>query len=121
MAVERPAGAIRFMFRINVQHYSCNFTPVSTFRVRIEQAKIRNKLFLVVNGQTGIGGRRIGDIRIKRGLLQARRSRNTVIEQLRRAPWHFDDREAVDPLKQRDLEQSGHPPDLNQQRSWRSA
>jgi hypothetical protein len=67
MAVERPAGAIRFMFRINVQHYSCNFTPVSTFRVRIEQAKIRNKLFLVVNGQTGIGGRRIGDIRIKRG------------------------------------------------------
>jgi hypothetical protein len=46
--------------------------------------------------------------------MQARRSRNTVIEQLRRAPWHFDDREAVDPLKQRDLEQSGHPPNLNQ-------
>src|ERR1700682_5694646 len=76
MAVERPSGAIRFLFRINMQHYSCNLAPVSTLRVRVEQAQIRDDVLLVVNRQYGIGGRGIGDIRIKRGLLHARRSRN---------------------------------------------
>jgi hypothetical protein len=38
MAVERPPGAIRFMFGIKMQHYSCDFAPVSTLRIRVEQA-----------------------------------------------------------------------------------
>ena len=36
MAVERLPGAIRFMFRI-MQHYSCDFVPVGTLRIRVEQ------------------------------------------------------------------------------------
>jgi hypothetical protein len=70
MAVERPSGAIRFMFRIKIQHYSCYFAPVSPLRIRAEQAQIRDGVFLVVNGQRGIGGRGIGDIGIKRRLLR---------------------------------------------------
>jgi hypothetical protein len=37
MAVERPPGAIQFLFRIKMQHHSCDFAPVSTFRIRVEQ------------------------------------------------------------------------------------
>jgi len=44
MAVERPPGAIGFMFRIKMQHYSCDFTPVSTFRIRVEQAQCDPKV-----------------------------------------------------------------------------
>ena len=44
------------MFRINVQHYSCDFAPISTFRIRVEQAQIRDDVLLVVDGQDGIGG-----------------------------------------------------------------
>jgi hypothetical protein len=69
MAVERPPGAIRVMFRIKMQHYSCDFAPVSTLRIRVEQAQIRDEVLLVVNGQCGIGGRGVGDIGIKRRLL----------------------------------------------------
>jgi hypothetical protein len=36
------------MFRIEKQHYSCNFAPVSTFRIRAEQAQIRDEVLLVV-------------------------------------------------------------------------
>jgi hypothetical protein len=32
MALERPPGAIEFMFRIKVQHYPCNPPEVSAFR-----------------------------------------------------------------------------------------
>jgi hypothetical protein len=39
MAVERPSGAIRFVFRIKTQRHSRDFTPVSTFRIRVEQAQ----------------------------------------------------------------------------------
>jgi hypothetical protein len=44
------------MFRINVQHYSCDFAPISTFRIRVGQAQIRDEVLLVVNGQRGIEG-----------------------------------------------------------------
>ena len=37
MALERPMGAIEFMFWIKVQNHSCDFAPVSTFRFRVEQ------------------------------------------------------------------------------------
>jgi|SRR5882724_2155448 len=63
MAFERPAGAIRFVIRIKIQHQTCDFTPVSTFRFRVQQAQIRDDVLLVVNGQYGIGGRSIGDKR----------------------------------------------------------
>jgi hypothetical protein len=66
MAVERPPSAIGFMFRIKMQHYSRDVAPVSTFRIRVEQAQIRDEVLLVVNRQHGTGGRGIGDIGIKR-------------------------------------------------------
>jgi hypothetical protein len=69
MAVERPAGAIRFLFRIKPQHHSCYFAPISTFRIRVKRAQILEKVLLVVRGQHGIGGRAIGDIGMKRRLL----------------------------------------------------
>ncbi len=51
---------------INMQHDTRDFLPVRTFRVRVEQPQIRDDVFLVANGQHGIGGRGIGDIWIKR-------------------------------------------------------
>ena len=82
MAVECPPGAIGFMFRIKMQHNSCDFTPFGTLHVRVEQAQIRDEVFLVVNGQHGIGGRGIGDIGIKRRLLHERSSRQVVVDQV---------------------------------------
>src|SRR5713101_6591441 len=64
------------MFRIKMQHDACDFAPVSTFRIRVEQAQIRDEVLLVVNGQYGIGGRGIGDIGIKRRLLHGLSSRS---------------------------------------------
>src|SRR6267142_1580487 len=77
MALERSPGAIRFMFRIEMQHHSCDFAPASTFRVRVEQAQIRDEV-LVLSGQYGIGGCGIGDIGIKRRLLHGL-SRNRLL------------------------------------------
>jgi|SRR5450755_4345782 hypothetical protein len=71
MAIERPPGAIGFLMRIKMQHHSCDFAPVSTFRIRVEQAQIRDDVLLVVNGQYGIGGRGIGDIGIKQAAASA--------------------------------------------------
>src|SRR6266568_4370626 len=82
MAVECPPGAIGLILRINVQHYSCDFAPVSTNRIRVEQAQIRNDVLLVVNGQYGIGGRDIGDIGIKRRLLHGLSRNRLLIEPL---------------------------------------
>ena len=53
--------------------------PFSAFRIRVEQAQIRDEVLLVVNGQYGIGGRGIGDIGIKRRLLHGR-SRNRLFD-----------------------------------------
>jgi len=38
MAVERRPSAIWFMLRIQMQDYSCDIAPVSTYRIRVEQA-----------------------------------------------------------------------------------
>ena len=62
MAVERLPGPITFMFRIKVQHDSCDFPPVRTFRMRVEQPQIRDEVLVVVRGQHGTGGCNIGDI-----------------------------------------------------------
>ena len=97
MAVERPPGAIGLMFWIKMQHYSRDFAPVSTFRIRVEQAQIRDEVLLVVNGQYGIGGRGIGDIGIKRRLLHGLSCNRLLIDQLCFGPWRIDDREAVGP------------------------
>jgi hypothetical protein len=56
MALERPSGAIRFMFRIKMQHYSCDFAPIGTFCIRVEQTQISDEVFLIVHGQRRIGG-----------------------------------------------------------------
>src|SRR5450755_2334558 len=97
MALERPSGAIRFIFRIKMQHYSCDVAPVSTNRIRVEQAQIRDEVLLVVNGQYGIGGRGIGDIGIKRRLLHGRSRNRSLIDRFYFGPWQIDDREAVGP------------------------
>ena len=47
MAVERSPGAIWFVLRIKVQHHSCDIAPVSTFRIRVEQAQIRDDVLFV--------------------------------------------------------------------------
>jgi hypothetical protein len=97
MAVERLPGAIRFMFRINMQHYSRDVALVSVCRIRVEQAQIRGGVFLVVNGQHGIGGRGIGDIGIKRRLPHGLSRNRLLIDQLCFWLWHIDSREAVGP------------------------
>jgi hypothetical protein len=78
MAVECPPGAIGFMFRIKMQHHSCDVAPVSTVRIRVEQAQIRDNVLLVVDGQYGIGGRGICDLGIKQRLLHGL-SRNRLL------------------------------------------
>jgi len=42
-----PAGAIRFLFRIKMQHHSCDFAPISTFRLRDKQAQICDDVLFV--------------------------------------------------------------------------
>src|SRR5258708_34918590 len=51
------------MLRVKMQHYSCDFAPVSTYRIRVEQAQIRDDVLFVVDGQYGIGGGSIGEHR----------------------------------------------------------
>jgi hypothetical protein len=99
MTLERPPGAIGFIFRIKMQHDPRDFAPVSTLRVRVEQAQIRDEVFLVVTSQHGIGGRGIGDIGIKRRLLHELSRNRLWIDQLCSWPWHIDDREASSPTK----------------------
>jgi hypothetical protein len=90
-------AAIRFMFGIQMRHYSCHFPPVSPLRIRVEQAQMRDKMFLVVNGQYRIGERGIGDIGIKRRLLHGLSRNRSLIDQLCFLLWHIDDRDAVGP------------------------
>jgi hypothetical protein len=52
-----------------MEHYPCDFAPVSSFCIRVEQAQIRDDVLLVVDRQYGIGGSSIGDIGIERRLL----------------------------------------------------
>ena len=42
MALVSPPGAIGFMFGIQMQHDACDVAPVSTYRIRVEQAQIRD-------------------------------------------------------------------------------
>ncbi len=78
VTLERPPGPIGFMFRIKMQHDACDFTPVSAFRIRVEQTQIRDQVLLIVQGQHGIGGRGISDIGIKWRLLHGC-SRNRLL------------------------------------------
>jgi hypothetical protein len=41
MAPKRPPSAIEFTFRVEMQHYSCDVTPVGAFGVRVEQSMAR--------------------------------------------------------------------------------
>jgi hypothetical protein len=56
MALKRSPGAIEFTFRVEMQHYSCDVTPVGAFAVRVEQPEIRDEVFLVIGGQCDTGG-----------------------------------------------------------------
>jgi hypothetical protein len=38
-----------------MEHYPCDFAPVSTLRIRVEQAQIRDDVLFVVDSQYGIG------------------------------------------------------------------
>ena len=76
------------MLRIKMQHYSCDFAPVRTLRIRVEQAQIRDDVLFVLNGQCGIGGRGIGDIGIKRRLLHGLARNGLLIDHLWFGPWH---------------------------------
>jgi hypothetical protein len=82
MAVERPPSLIGLMIRIKMQHYSCDFAPVSTLRIRVEQAQVRDEVFLVVDGQGALGGRHVGDVRIERRLLHGRARNRLLIDQV---------------------------------------
>jgi hypothetical protein len=104
MAVERPPSAIGFTFRIKMQHQSRDFAPISTFRIRVEQAQIRDDVLFVVNGQYGVGGRGIGDIGIKRRLLHGRSCGFLLgtVEQIgRRMEFIADDLEEAPKYRQR--------------------
>src|SRR5882757_2145761 len=83
------------MFGIKVQHYSCDFAPVSTLCVRVEQAQIRDDVLFVVNGQYGIGGRGIGDVGTKRRLLHRRPRNRFSSTNIAFGLGHIDDRQAV--------------------------
>jgi hypothetical protein len=39
MAIVNPPRAIGVMFGIKMQHYSCDFAPVGTLRISVEQAQ----------------------------------------------------------------------------------
>ena len=47
------------MIGIKMQNDPSDFAPVSTYRIRVEQAQIRDYVFVVVNGQHGTGGRAV--------------------------------------------------------------
>jgi hypothetical protein len=78
-----------------MQHYSCDFAPVSTLRIRVEQAQICDDVLLVVSGHYGIGGRGIGDIEIKRRLLHRRPRNRFSSTNIAFGLGHIDDRQAV--------------------------
>src|SRR5712691_771666 len=85
MAVERPPSAIWFLLRIKMQHYSCDRSPVRTFRIRVEQAQIRDDVLFVVDGQYGIRGRGIGYIGSSGGFCMGV-SRNSLLGILMTSP-----------------------------------
>ena len=87
LAVERLPSPIRFTVRIKVEHYSCNFSSVRTLCVRVEHAQTRDGVFLVVDGQNGIGGRGVGDIWIKWRLFH-RRSRKCSVRRGPTRDWY---------------------------------
>jgi hypothetical protein len=55
MAVGRLAGAARLMFRIKMQHHSCDFAPVSTISIRVRTAKEISHCFSVGTGAREAG------------------------------------------------------------------
>jgi hypothetical protein len=65
-----------------MQHHSCDFAPVSTFRICVKQAQIRHEVLLVVGRQSRIGGCNIGDIGTKRWRLHGRSRNGLLIDQL---------------------------------------
>jgi len=65
MAVEGLSRPIWFALRVDVQHDPRDLTPVSTLRIRIEQAHVRDGMLFVVSGERGIGRREIKNGRIE--------------------------------------------------------
>ena len=55
MAVERHPSAIWFTLRIEMQHHSCDFAPVSTISIRVRTAKEISHCFSVGTGAREAG------------------------------------------------------------------
>ena len=68
MALEGLSRSIRFAVRIDVQHDPRDLAPEGTFRIRIEHAHVSEGMLFVMDGERGIGGRQIGNIRIEGGM-----------------------------------------------------
>ena len=64
----KACGAIRFAVRVDVQHDPRDLAPEGTFRIRIEHAHVSEGMLFVMDGERGIGGRQIGNIRIEGGM-----------------------------------------------------
>jgi len=91
MTLERSPRAIGFIFRIKMQNNACDFTPVRTFRVRVEQAKIGDDVLLVVNGQRGIRGRGTATSGSSGGFCMGVLATLSIPPTLLGAPRHIDD------------------------------
>jgi hypothetical protein len=86
MALECPPSAIGFTFRVEMQHYSCDVTPVGAFSVRVEQAQIGDNVLLVVNGQGAVSA-----ASGSRGGIRMGHSRDDSIASFALGRWQIDD------------------------------
>ena len=65
----RPPGTLRLAFGIDVQHDPRDFSPISTFGIRIQETKIGDCVFMIVGCEDGVRRRGIRDIGIEWKLL----------------------------------------------------
>jgi len=71
--------------------------PVGILRIRVEQAEICDDVFLVVNGQRGLGGAVSATSGLSGGLCMGVLAIGCRSTTFALDSWHIDDREAVAP------------------------
>ena len=64
MAIKRIAGPGGFAIRINMQHDSSDFPPISAVGFGIKKPPIRHQMLFVVHRENGIRRRYIGNVGI---------------------------------------------------------
>ena len=64
MAIKRIAGPGGFAIRIDMQHDSSDFSPISAVGFGIEKSPIRHQMLFVVHRENGIRRRYIGNVGI---------------------------------------------------------